>query len=121
MAPHSRYTDVHAEDIERHPALELISTSEEAGVFIAKSTYSRHFFVFGHSEYDPETLDLEYRRDVDRGLNPAVPVNYYPDDDPTRDPICRWRAAAQLLFTNWLNYYVYQTTPYDLEALSSEE
>lgn len=121
MAPHSRYTDVHAADIEAHPDLELISTSDEAGVFIAKSTDSRHFFVFGHSEYDPETLGLEYQRDVDRGLDPAVPANYYPNDDPTREPVCTWRAAAQLLFTNWLNYYVYQATPYDLDSLSGNE
>ncbi len=116
-APHSRYTEVRAEDIERHPSLELIATSETAGVYLAKSTDSRHFFVFGHPEYDDDTLDLEYRRDVDKGLNIAVPNSYYPQDDPSKKPRATWRAHAQLLYTNWLNYYVYQSTPYDLSSL----
>ena len=113
-APHSRYTSVLAEDIEAHPALELVATSKEAGVYIAKSTDSRHFFVFGHPEYDRGTLACEYERDQGRGLNPAVPVNYFPGDDPDQTPIDAWRAHAQLLYTNWLNYYVYQTTPYNI-------
>lgn len=119
-APHSRYTEVVAGDIEQDERLELIAVSDEAGVFIAKSTDSRHFFVFGHPEYDTETLDKEYRRDVDRALNPEVPAHYYPGDDPTQTPQCTWRAAAQLLFTNWLNYYVYQATPYDLDTLDEK-
>ena len=119
-APHSRYTGVRAEDIEAEPRLELIATSEEAGVYIAKSQDSRHFFVLGHPEYDPETLDLEYRRDVERGLDPDIPKYYYPQDDPTRVARSNWRAHAQLLYTNWLNYYVYQATPYDLEELTPE-
>lgn len=116
-APHSRNTEVCAQDIEAHPDLELISVSEEAGVFIAKSTDSRHFFVFGHPEYATDTLQKEYERDVAKGLAPAVPAHYFPDDDPTRQPQCTWRAAGQLIYTNWLNYYVYQATPYDLRDL----
>lgn len=117
-APHSRYTEVRAEDIAANPMLELIAASDEAGVFIAKSTDSRHFFVFGHPEYDAETLRLEYERDVAKGIDPEVPANYFPDDDPARTPLATWRSHAQLLYTNWLNYYVYQTTPYDLSKLS---
>lgn len=120
MAPHSRYTEVHANDIEDNPSLELISLSHEAGVYIAKSTDSRHFFVFGHPEYDTDTLDKEYHRDLEAGLAPAIPAHYYPDDDPDLDPISTWRSAAQLLYTNWLNYYVYQATPYDLDTLADE-
>ena len=116
-APHSRHTTVHAEDIEAHPNLEIIANSDEAGVYIAKSTDSRHFFVFGHPEYDSDTLRNEYDRDVSKGLDVPVPAHYFPDDDPTRDPVSTWRAHAQLLYTNWLNYYVYQTTPYDLNTL----
>ncbi len=116
-APHSRWTEVHAEDIEKVPELELISTSEEAGVFIAKSTDSRHFFVFGHPEYDTDTLANEFHRDTEKGLNPDMPKHYFPNDDPTQQPISNWRATAQLLYTNWLNYYVYQSTPYDLSTI----
>jgi len=114
MAPHSRYTEVLATDIQNHPLLEIIAASPEAGVYLAKSDDSRHFFVFGHPEYDPDTLKREYIRDVGKGIDPDVPANYFPDDDPTREPLSTWRAHAQLLYTNWLNYYVYQTTPYDL-------
>ncbi|MBQ3385889.1 MAG: homoserine O-succinyltransferase [Eggerthellaceae bacterium] len=117
-APHSRYTEVRAEDILACPELELIAVSDEAGVFIAKSTDSRRFFVFGHPEYDPETLNAEYVRDVNKGINPNVPVNYYPNDDPSKAPVCRWRSAAQLLYSNWLNYYVYQATPYNLADIN---
>ena len=116
-APHSRHTTVYAEDIEANPLLEIIANSDEAGVYIAKSTDSRHFFVFGHPEYDSDTLRNEYDRDVSKGLDVPVPAHYFPDDDPTRDPVSTWRAHAQLLYTNWLNYYVYQTTPYDLDTL----
>ena len=116
-APHSRHTTVFAEDIEANPLLEIIANSDEAGVYIAKSTDSRHFFVFGHPEYDSDTLRNEYDRDVSKGLDVPVPAHYFPDDDPTRDPVSTWRAHAQLLYTNWLNYYVYQTTPYDLNTL----
>ncbi len=120
QAPHSRYTEVQAADIEAHPALELIATSPEAGVYLAKSTDSRHFFVFGHPEYDTETLRLEYERDRGRGLPVALPQHYFPHDDPTQEPHSTWRAHAQLLYTNWLNYYVYQTTPYDLDEIGAE-
>lgn len=120
LAPHSRFTEVHAADIEAHPELELIAVSDEAGVYIAKSTDSRNFFVFGHPEYDADTLKREYDRDVAKGLDIPVPRHYFPDDDPAREPRATWRAHAQLLYTNWLNYYVYQTTPYDLDRVGSE-
>ena len=113
-APHSRYTEVRAEDIEAHPDLELIAVSDEAGVYIAKSTDSRHFFVFGHPEYDRGTLAAEYERDLAKGLEIDLPAHYFPNDDPTQEPRSSWRAHSQLLYTNWLNYYVYQTTPYDV-------
>lgn len=116
-APHSRNTEVFAEDIEAHPQLELIATSDEAGVFIAKSTDSRHFFVFGHPEYATDTLKFEYERDLAKGIDPSVPKHYFPNDDPSQEPRCTWRAAGQLIYTNWLNYYVYQATPYDLRDL----
>lgn len=119
-APHSRYTEVHAEDIEACPNLELIAVSDEAGVFIAKSTDSRHFFVFGHPEYSRDTLKEEYERDTEKGINPQVPAHYFPNDDPTQEPICNWRATAQLIYTNWLNYYVYQATPYDITSIGSD-
>ncbi len=113
-APHSRNTEVRAEDIEANPSLELIALSQEAGVYIAKSKDSRNFFVFGHPEYDCGTLAKEYWRDVDKGLDVAIPAHYFPDDDPQKSPLSTWRAQAQLLYTNWLNYYVYQATPYEL-------
>ncbi len=116
-APNSRYTEVWASDILKLPQLELMAIGEESGVFAVKSTDSRHFFILGHPEYDPETLSLEYFRDVNRGLDIAVPKHYFPNDNPAQSPIVRWRAAGQLLYTNWLNYYVYQTTPYDLKRL----
>lgn len=116
-AVHSRYTAVDMDEVEAHPNLEVIAASDEAGLYLAKSVDSRHFFVFGHPEYDADTLRLEYERDVAAGINPDVPVNYFPNDDPTQEPLCSWRAQAQLMYTNWLNYYVYQTTPYDLTQL----
>ena len=119
-APHSRYTEVRAADIEAHPRLELLAVSDEAGVYIAKSIDSRHFFVFGHPEYDRATLNGEYERDVAKGIEPDVPRHYYPDDDPAQAPQSNWRAHAQLLYTNWLNYYVYQTTPYDVRLAGKE-
>ena len=119
-APHSRYTEVALEDILQNPELELLATSEEAGVFGVKSSDNRRFFIFGHPEYDADTLALEYFRDVNKGLDIDVPAHYFPNDDPTQSPIVNWRSAAQLLYTNWLNYYVYQTTPYDLEDISYE-
>ncbi len=114
LCPNSRYTEVSAQDILNRPELELLSTSDEAGVFAVKTQDSRQFFIMGHPEYDPDTLALEYQRDRNKGLNVPVPAHYFPDNDPTRPPVVRWRSAAQLLYTNWLNYYVYQTTPYNL-------
>lgn len=119
-APHSRYTEVRAEDIEAHPDLELIATSDEAGVYIAKSTDSQNFFVFGHPEYDRGTLKAEYDRDIARGLDMALPAHYFPNDDPSCEPVSNWRSHAQLLYTNWLNYYVYQTTPYRISEIGEE-
>jgi len=119
FAPHSRHTEVRREDILAVPELVLLSESEEAGVYIALSADRRHIFVTGHSEYDPRTLNDEYVRDVSRNLPIAVPRNYFPDDDPSREPLVRWRGHANLLYSNWLNYYVYQQTPYDLEQLGS--
>ncbi|MBM6868271.1 homoserine O-acetyltransferase MetA [Collinsella tanakaei] len=114
FAVHSRNTEVRREDVEAVPELEVIAVSDEVGLYIVKSTDSRRFFVFGHPEYDADTLKLEYERDVKRGIDPEIPENYFPDDDPAREPLNTWRAQAQLLYTNWLNYYVYQTTPYDI-------
>ena len=113
-AVHSRNTGVRREDVEAVPELEVIAVSDEVGLYIVKSTDSRRFFIFGHPEYDADTLRLEYERDVKRGIDPEIPVNYFPDDDPSQPPLNVWRSHAQLLYTNWLNYYVYQTTPYDI-------
>lgn len=115
--PHSRYTENRAEDILAKSQLELLATSPQAGVFAVKSKDNRHFFITGHPEYDPETLSLEYFRDVNKGLDIQVPANYFPADDPKQSPVVRWRSAAQLFYTNWLNYYVYQTTPYDIRSI----
>ena len=116
--PHSRYTENRLEDIEKVPELQLLSVSEKAGVFAVKSRDNRRFFITGHPEYDPETLSLEYFRDVNKGIDINIPDNYFPNDDPSQPPVVRWRSAGQLFYTNWLNYYVYQTTPYDLRSIS---
>lgn len=120
-APHSRWTEIPQEEILRIPSLELMATSPTAGVFAVKSEDGRQFFVMGHPEYDPDTLAKEYFRDVAAGKEIHVPENYFPNDNPSQTPIVRWRSAAQLLYTNWLNYYVYQTTPYDLEHIVGKE
>ncbi len=117
MVPHSRHTEVHREDIEAHPRLKVLSTSEKAGVFAVQNITGRRIFITGHPEYDPRTLEKEYLRDKNLGLPISVPENYYPDDDDTKDPVVRWRAHANLLYSNWLNYYVYQTTPYDVQTV----
>ncbi|MCQ2541281.1 MAG: homoserine O-succinyltransferase [Lachnospiraceae bacterium] len=114
-APQSREIGVTKEQIEAIPELELMAYSDEAGVTIVKTEDSRKFFVTCHAEYDFDTLASEYFRDLGKGLNPKVPKNYFPDDDPKNRPIVNWRSAGQLLYTNWLNYYVYQSTPYDLD------
>lgn len=116
-APHSRFIDISADGIRNIPDLELMAESDEAGVAIAKSTNSRQFFVTCHAEYDSDTLSLEYFRDLERGMNPNVPAHYFPNDDPTQKPIVTWRSAGQLLYSNWLNFYVYQTTPYDVRDI----
>ncbi len=116
-APHSRWTEIPQEEILKVPELELMATSSEAGVFAVKTESSRQFFVMGHPEYDRDTLALEYFRDVKAGKKIGVPKNYFPHDNPAQTPIVKWRSAAQLMYTNWLNYYVYQTTPYDLGGI----
>ena len=116
--PHSRYTTTLREDVEAVPELKMLASSAAAGVAIAATKNGRQIFVMGHSEYDQYTLDREYRRDVDAGKNIAVPVHYYPGDDPSLPPRVSWRAHANLLWSNWLNYFVYQATPYDLAEIS---
>ncbi len=115
--PHSRHTANRREDIEKVPDLEILSESATAGVYLVKSKGGRQVFVSGHSEYDPLTLKAEYNRDINKGIAIAVPQNYYPDDDPAQEPVVKWRGHANLLFSNWLNYYVYQETPYDLSEI----
>lgn len=115
--PHSRYTTVSREDIEAVPELRVLASSEQAGVHIVARQGGRQFFIMGHAEYDPLTLDAEYRRDAAAGLGTAVPENYYPDNNPDNAPLVTWRAHGSLLFINWLNYFVYQSTPYDLGNL----
>ncbi|MCC8075793.1 MAG: homoserine O-succinyltransferase [Clostridiales bacterium] len=117
-APHSRATEVHEEDIRKVPELEMMSTSPQAGVFMAKSKDNKRFFMLGHPEYDADTLANEYWRDVNKGLPIAIPENYFPNDDPTQPPVVTWRSTGQMIYNNWLNYYVYQTTPYDPKEIS---
>ena len=114
--PHSRHTTVRAEDIEKNPNLKIMAVSDEAGVYVVGDKEGTQFFVMGHSEYDADTLAQEYFRDVNKGLDIKVPVNYFLDDDPTKKPILKWRAHSNLIYSNWLNYFVYQTTPYELSA-----
>ncbi len=118
FAPHSRHTEVRREDIEKTEELEILAESDEAGIYIAASKNGRDIFVTGHAEYDPLTLKAEYDRDIAKGLKIAVPKNYYPDDNPDLTPVVRWRSQANLLFSNWLNYYVYQETPYNLSDIN---
>ncbi|MCL2510306.1 MAG: homoserine O-succinyltransferase [Methanomassiliicoccaceae archaeon] len=119
--PHSRQTEIRYYDIHRNPRLHIIAESKAAGVSIITSEKAGQVFVTGHFEYDAGTLAYEYERDVDRGLQPHMPDNYFPFDDPHNDPLVNWRAHANLLFTNWLNYYVYQRTPYDINKVGTEE
>ncbi|MCP1306600.1 homoserine O-acetyltransferase MetA [Paenibacillus tyrfis] len=114
LVPQSRHTDVRREDVARVEQLDILTESEEAGVYIAATKDGKQIFITGHSEYDACTLKYEYDRDVNKGMEIAIPKNYYPNNDPTRSPLNTWRAHANLLFSNWLNYYVYQETPYDL-------
>lgn len=116
-APHSRHTTIKRRDVARFPELEILTASDKAGIYMIGRRDGRQFFVMGHSEYDRDTLAAEYFRDINRGLPIAMPENYFPQNDPQRPPVYTWRAHAHLLFSNWLNYYVYQATPYDLENL----
>ena len=117
--PHSRYTTVDIEDMRKERRLKILAASDEAGVYAAMTKNGRQIFISGHSEYDPDTLKSEYLRDRAAGMDTPVPENYFPDDDPEKDPIVRWRGHANLLYSNWLNYFVYQTTPYDLTTLEA--
>ena len=114
MAPHSRYTQASRQQIIDNPRLKVLADSDEAGIYIVLGDGGKEIFVMGHPEYDRLTLDQEYKRDIDKGIEPDLPVNYYPDDDCNRKPLLSWRSHANNLYTNWLNYYVYQITPYDL-------
>lgn len=116
-APHSRYTEVKEDEIVAHPDLMLLSKSDKAGVYMVMSKDRRQIFVTGHSEYDASTLKEEYERDVAKGLDIAIPDNYYPDDNPANEPLVLWRSHASLLYSNWLNYYVYQATPFQLDQI----
>ena len=118
--PHSRYTTVLREDIEKVPLLKILSSSDMAGVYAVITPGGKQLFLTGHSEYDPDTLEKEYKRDKALGIDPKVPYNYYPGDDDTKPPMLTWRGHATLLFTNWLNYFVYQTTPYDIDKIKDQ-
>ena len=115
--PHSRNTEVHREDIERVPQLEILTSSDMSGVHIVANKNGRQYFITGHSEYDRETLANEYKRDLEKGIDIQMPYNYFPDDNPDNVPLFSWRSTANLLFTNWLNYCVYQKTPFNLDEL----
>jgi len=117
LAPHSRHTEVRLADVEKVDELKVLAASDDAGLYLAATQNGRHIFVTGHSEYDPLTLKGEYDRDVKQGLPIQVPRNYYPDDDPSKSPLVRWRGHANLLFANWLNYHVYQVTPYNIKHI----
>ena len=119
--PHSRHTTVLREDIEKVPGLKILASSDTAGVYAVMSKEGRQIFITGHSEYDPLTLKSEYDRDKNLGLPIHVPENYFPNNDDTQEPVVRWRSSANLLFSNWLNYFVYQTTPYDIMSIGEQE
>ena len=117
MVPHSRYTTIMRSDVVRVPALKILAESDEAGLYAISTDEGRQLFITGHSEYDPDTLANEYWRDKKAGLNTKIPKNYFPDDDVSKTPLCTWRSCANLLFSNWLNYFVYQQTPYDTRKI----
>ena len=117
LVPHSRYTGVESREVEAVPELEILATSKKAGVAIICSKDGREFYLLGHCEYDYDTLAKEYYRDVEKGLNIQIPYNYFPDNNVNRKPVMTWRSHGSLLYANWLNYYLYQQTPYDLEEL----
>lgn len=116
-APHSRHTEIRIEDVERYKELDILAVSKEAGLYIVKSKNHKQVFVMGHAEYDADTLKWEYERDVLKGMDMNIPQNYFEHDDPNKEPVVRWRSHANLLFYNWLNYFVYQETPYDLNEI----
>lgn len=116
--PHSRFSRLDKAEVEAHKELSIISESDESGIYIVMGRDGREFFITGHSEYSPHTLDFEYHRDLEKGLNPSIPAHYYHNDDPGLGPIVKWRSHANLLFTNWLNYFVYQATPYHIEDIA---
>ena len=116
-APHSRHTEVRREDIEKVPELSIYASSDEAGVYAVTTAAGRQIFIMGHCEYDRDTLAKEYWRDKNQGLPIDVPKNYYPDDDDTKEPLMNWRSHANLIYYNWLNYFVYQCTPYDINEI----
>lgn len=118
MVPHSRHTFIKREDIINNKKLKILAESDEAGVYAISTDGGGQVFITGHSEYDPDTLAAEYWRDKNAGLKIKIPVNYYPNDDDTQPPLCTWRSCANMLYSNWLNYFVYQSTPYDLENLN---
>lgn len=117
MVPHSRYTTIRREDVLSHPEMKILAESDEAGIYAISTHGGRQIFITGHSEYDADTLEKEYLRDKNAGLSPEIPCNYYPNDDDTQPPVCSWRSSANLLYCNWLNYFVYQATPYDLNSV----
>ena len=117
MAPQSRHTTVYAEEIKKVKGLKILASSKETGVYAVSTSKGKQIFVTGHSEYDKDTLKNEYLRDKEKGLEIDIPKNYFPNDDPSKEPIVSWRAHANLLFSNWLNYFVYQTTPYDIKTI----
>jgi homoserine O-succinyltransferase len=117
MVPHSRHTTILREDVEKVPELKILASSEQAGLYAIMTKGGKQIFITGHSEYDADTLAKEYFRDKDAGLPIDIPKNYFPDDDDTKQPIVRWRSCANLLYSNWLNYFVYQSTPYDIDEI----
>lgn len=117
FVPHSRYTGTCREDLEKISALTILAESDDAGVYAVANLEKRQFFITGHAEYDPYTLKNEYERDLKAGLNPNIPQNYFPKDDPSKEPVVKWRSVAHLLFANWLNYYVYQETPFEIDSI----
>ena len=119
MVPHSRHTTVLREDIEKVPQIKILASSEEAGVYAMSTENGRQIFITGHSEYDADTLNKEYKRDIAAGKEIDIPKNYFPNDDPTLPPLVTWRSHANLLYSNWLNYFVYQTTPYDIKRIEN--
>lgn len=117
FVPHSRHTTVDIEDVKKHPEIKILAVSDKAGLYAAATDEGRQIFITGHSEYDKNTLSDEYFRDKAAGMNPHIPENYFPDDDVTREPVVKWRSHANLIYSNWLNYFVYQNTPYDITAI----